>query len=570
MSTPLRVLIVEDSEDDAALLVRELRHGGYDPTFERVDTSAATKTALEQRAWDLIISDYSMPQFSGLAALALMQQLGIDLPFIIMSGTIGEEIAVQAMRAGAHDYIMKNNPTRLIPAIERELRDAKIRQDRRQADEMVKYLAYHDALTALPNRTLLHDRLQQAILTAQREKKPVALLLMDLDHFKEINDTLGHDRGDRLLQQVGSRLGKTLRESDTVARLGGDEFAVLLPLAESEHATLVARKIMKALEEPFVIDNLPIAVEASIGIALYPDHGENADSLIQRADVAMYVAKHAKSGFMIYRPELDQHSPKKLALMGELHQAIEHDQLRLHYQPKIDFKTRRVTGVEALVRWQHPERGFIPPDQFIGPAEQTGLIGPLTEWVLQTAIRQCRTWRQAGTSLNMAVNLSTRNLQDPQLPRQLAKVLDACAVDAGCLELEITESAIMMNQANAMDVLTRLNAMGVGLSIDDFGTGYSSLAYLKRLPVGTIKIDTSFVIGMATNENDRVIVRSTIDLGHNLGLKVIAEGVENKESWQQLRDWGCDAAQGYYMSRPLPATDLTTWLSTSPWGFAVG
>jgi len=566
MDLPLRLLLIEDSEDDALLVVNELRRHGYDLIYERVQTAAAADQALDKDGWDLIISDYSMPQFNGLAALALVQKKELDVPFILLSGTIGEEVAVEAMKAGAHDYLIKGNLTRLIPAIDRELREAKVRQERRQAQEFIDYIAYHDLLTALPNRTLLQEHLQQAIKNARREHKIVALSLMDLDRFKEINDTLGHNRGDVVLQQVGLRLQHALRDSDTVARLGGDEFAILLTLTDTAHWGIVARKIIQALESPFVIEGIPIAVETSIGIALHPDHGDSAEALIQRADIAMYVAKQHKSGFVLYEPTLDQHSPRRLALMGELRQAIDQRHLRLHYQPKVDLKTGRVTGAEGLLRWQHAQHGFIPPDQFITPAEQTGLIFPLTRYVLEEAIQQCCAWRQTALTICTAINLSARNLQDPDLPRQVTELITPLGLDPCGLELELTESAIMMNPPRAMEVLTRLHEMGVALTIDDFGIGYSSLAYLKKLPIGTIKIDKSFVLGMMANENDRVIVRSTIDLGHNLGMKVVAEGVENQAIWDQLSAFGCDLAQGYHISRPMPAADLPVWLTQSPWG----
>jgi diguanylate cyclase (GGDEF)-like protein len=569
MDIPLRLLLVEDSKDDALLVIHELRRHGYDLICERVDTAATTQAALDKDRWDLIISTYSMPQFSGLAALALVQKMGLDVPFILLSGTIGEESAVEAMKAGAHDYLMKGNLTRLIPAIERELREAKVRQERKQAQEFIDYLAYHDVLTGLPNRALLQEHLQQTIKDARREHKTVALLLMDLDRFKEINNTLGHHRGDMVLQQVGLRLKDAVRESDTVARLGGDEFAILLPLSDTAHWEIVAHKTIKALESPFVIEGIPIAVETSIGIALHPAHGDSAEALIQRADVAMYVAKRNKSGFVLYEPTLDQHSPRRLALMGELRQAIDQRHLRLYYQPKVDLKTGQVTGVEGLLRWQHAQHGFIPPDQFIAPAEQTGLIFPLTRFVLEEAIQQCCAWHRMALNVCIAVNLSARNLQDPDLPRQVTELIAPLGLDPCCLELELTESAIMMNPTRAMEVLTRLHEMGVALTIDDFGIGYSSLAYLKKLPIGTIKIDKSFVLGMMANENDRVIVRSTIDLGHNLGKKVVAEGVENQAIWDQLVAFGCDLAQGYHISRPMPAADLPAWISQSSLGTGV-
>ncbi|MBI3995999.1 MAG: EAL domain-containing protein [Nitrospirae bacterium] len=566
MSIPIRVLMVEDSEDDAALIVRELKRSGYDPAVERVDTSDAMNKALVEQTWDIVICDYRMPAFSAPDALMLLKNSGLDLPFIIVSGSAGEDHAVAAMKDGAHDYIMKDNLSRLIPAVERELREVRVRRERDQAEEMIRFLAYHDSLTALPNRTLLRDRLERAILDAQRENRPLAFLLMDLDRFKEINDTLGHHRGDQLLQQVGPRVQNLLRGSDTVARFGGDEFAVLLPHTGAEGAAETAQKILKALQPPFTIDNLPIHVEASIGIALYPEHGTGSENLIQRADVAMYAAKRNGSGYVSYAPEQDQHSPRRLALMGELRQAIEQNQLFLHYQPKISLLTGRIIGVEALVRWQHPEYGFVPPDQFIGPAEQTGLIHPLTQWVLDTALRQCQVWREEGLDIRVAINLSVRNLQDLQLPGQVAERLQNYALSSDRLDLEITESAIMADPTRALQVLTGLDQLGIGLSIDDFGTGYSSLGYLKKLPVDTIKVDKSFVMDMVSDESDTAIVKCAIAFGHNLGLKVVAEGVENRETWNRLAALGCDSAQGYYMSRPIPSAELARWIGESPWG----
>ncbi|MBI3810613.1 MAG: EAL domain-containing protein [Nitrospirae bacterium] len=566
MEKPLRVLLVEDSENDAKLLVRELQRGGYDVSHERVETAETMNTALDRQVWDIAFGDYSMPHFNGVAALKLLRGRGLDIPFIFVSGTIGEDTAVEAMKNGANDYIMKGNLKRLLPAVDRELKEAAGRREHRQAEETIRYLAYYDSLTGLPNRASLLDKLHQVISDSQRDGKSVAILLMDLDHFKEVNDTLGHHRGDRLLQQVGSRLQASLRPSDVVARLGGDEFVVMLPFSGSGDAVLVAQKVMTALEPPFIIEGLPVAVEASIGIAIYPDHGATPDDLMQRADVAMYAAKQSGSGVIIYNAEHDRHSPRRLALMGELRQAIEQNQLFLHYQPKIDLKTRRVIGVEALVRWKHPEHGFIPPDEFIPPAERTGLIKPLTLWIFNKAQRQCLACRREGIPLTMAVNLSARNLLDPHLPDQFVKLLRASSGASEGLELEITESAIMADPARALESITRLRALGIRFSIDDFGIGYSSLAYLKKLPVDSIKIDKSFVINMAKNQNDTVIVRSTIDLAHNLGLKVIAEGVENQDIWDRLSALGCDEAQGYYMGRPMPAEDLTRWLGESPWG----
>jgi EAL domain-containing protein (putative c-di-GMP-specific phosphodiesterase class I) len=315
-----------------------------------------------------------------------------------------------------------------------------------------------------------------------------------------------------------------------------------------------------------MITDIPIRVETSIGVALYPEHGAEAGVLFRRADIAMNISKQAGVPYTVYDPAQDKHSPQRLALMGELHHAIEHNELLLFYQPKINLKTRRILGVEALVRWQHPYRGMIPPDQFILPAEQTGLIHPLTQWVLAAGMRQCKAWREAGMALTVSVNLSARNLLDMKLPGQVAELLRMTGVSAEWMTFEITESAIMADPVRALEILNMLHEMGIRFSIDDFGIGYSSLAYLKKLPVDEIKIDKSFVINMIKNLSDAVIVRSTIELVHNIGLRVVAEGVENKDLWDRLSALGCDMAQGYYMCRPLPAEELTRWLSESPWG----
>ena len=430
----------------------------------------------------------------------------------------------------------------------------------RHQAEVNEHQALHDSLTDLPNRTLFHDRVHQALSSARREHVPAAVMIMDLDRFKEVNDTLGHASGDELLKQVGLRLRDSLRESDTVARLGGDEFGILLPkVLDAETAVAVARKLRTTLEEPLTIHGLALQMEASIGIALFPDHGSDVQGLLQRADVAMYVAKE-QSGCEVYTRERDEYSPDRLTLLTELRRAIDRGQLGLHYQPKADLRTGEIHGVEALVRWNHPERGMIPPDEFIPPAQKTGVIAPLTMFVLDEALRQCRTWALQGLELCVAVNLSTRNLLDVHLPDTVGQLLTRWEVPPRLLELEITESTILADPVRAMQILSRLDKMGVRLAIDDFGTGYSSLAYLKRLPVDELKIDKSFILGMEESENDAVIVRSTIDLGRNLGLRVVAEGVETQAAWNHLVALGCDVAQGYFLSRPAPAEQLTEWL----------
>ena len=429
--------------------------------------------------------------------------------------------------------------------------------------ERLTHQALHDSLTGLPNRDQLYDRLHAALRTARPGAAHPALLLMDLDRFKEINDTFGHQQGDKLLQQVGGRLRGRLRAADTVARLGGDEFAIVLPATGAAAASAMAAALLEALDQPFVLEGYRVTLGASIGITLAPEHGQDATTLLRRADVAMYTAKRGGGGHALYTAEQDQYSPDRLGLTGELRQAIEQDRLCLHYQPKVDLKTGRLDSVEALVRWPHPTRGFLPPDQFIPLAEHTGLIAPLSRWVLATALGQCRAWRDEGLEMRVAVNVSTRLLQDEHLTEVVADLLRAHGVTPTDLELEITESAVMADPARALDVLGRLHRMGVRLSVDDFGTGYSSLAYLNRLPVDEVKIDKSFVLGMGTG-GDATIARSIIDLGHNLGLVVVAEGVEDRATYDRLSAMTCDLAQGYYLSRPIPAAELTFWARSLP------
>lgn len=438
--------------------------------------------------------------------------------------------------------------------------------DRKRAEEALAHQALHDGLTSLPNRTLLHEHLQQAILTARREGSGLALAMLDLDRFKEINDAFGHHYGDLLLQQLGARLQATLRQSDTIARLGGDEFAVILPAARSmRDAELTAGKILRALRERFQLDEQVAAeVGASVGLVLYPGHGDDANTLLRRADVAMYVAKGQRGGFAWYSPEQDEHIATRVMLISELRRAIESDELELHYQPKVSLKTGRLLAAESLVRWRHPQRGFMFPDDFVPLAEQTGLIQPLTSWVYDRALLQCRAWKDRGLDISVAVNESMRNLHDPELPQRLRALLAQYGLAPGDVTIEITESMIMADPQRALQVVTGLSDMGIALSIDDFGTGYSSLSYLKRLPVTELKVDKSFVLDMVRDENDATIVRSTIDLAHNLGLTVVAEGVETEAMWNALSGLDCDVAQGYFVAHPMPAPDFERWLANRP------
>jgi diguanylate cyclase (GGDEF)-like protein len=449
---------------------------------------------------------------------------------------------------------------RLVASASRELR--RRAEEAKELAERSAHDATHDPLTSLPNRSLFRDRAHQAILASARHGHNTALLLIDLDRFKEINDTLGHQAGDLLLREVGPRLHRVLRESDTVARFGGDEFGILLTHVSGPGAAEeVARAVHRALEEPFALQGLTLDVEASIGIALHPLHASDFEELMQRADVAMYRAKAKRSGYEVYVPSEDESDATKLKLASELRQAPHRNELVMHYQPKADLRTGRIVGAEALMRWRHPRHGVMMPDRFIPLAERSGLIRSLTLFAARTALTQARTWREAGIELTVSVNLSTRDLIDVSLPDEIGELLEETRVPAHLLELEITESVIMADPMRARGVLTRLRDMGVKVAIDDFGSGFSSLGYLKNLPLNDLKIDKSFVINMMEDSADAVIVQSTIELAHNLGLTAIAEGVESDQAWRRLRALGCDVAQGWLIGRPLPAADFANWLN---------
>ncbi len=809
MSAPLRLLLVEDSPRDAAFLIRILQRGFPNLAYERVTTAETLTVALTRQDWDLIICDYTLPSFNALTALTLLRQRQLDLPLIVVSGTVSDEVAVECMRQGAADYLLKDRLGRLVEAVrqilatrrlraaqekaeqslrlqarlldsveqaviaidlagtiiywnrfaevlygwvaadvlghsagmlipnataleqaeaimarlragdswsgefqvqrrdgstfpawvsdspiydehgaligfvgvssditERKATEAALREseqrfrqveeqapiglalvapdgrwlrvnpalcalvgydaeellartfqdithpddlnlgldyarrvlageiatyqlekryirkngthvwallsvslvrhadgyplyfiaqvqdltDRKRAEEALRHQALHDSLTGLPNRVRLGDLLTDNLRTAHATAQSLSLMLVDLDRFKEVNDTLGHQVGDILLRQVAGRLQQALGATETLARLGGDEFAIVLPAADAAAALVVARLILQSLVTPFEVGLHLLDLGASVGVAVYPEHGTEAEMLLQHADVAMYIAKRAQSGVAVYEPALDLHTVRRLALMRDLRRAILDEELSLHYQPKVAIATMQVCGVEALLRWTHPEHGFIPPDEFIPLAEQTGLIASLTEWVLLTALTQARAWRETARPLSVAANLSTRSLQDPHFPEVVARLLRRFEVAPTDLTLEITESSLMTDPPRARDVLIGLHDLGVRLEIDDFGTGYSSLGYLKRLPVDGLKVDRSFMQHLLEDPHDEVIVASTIGLAHSLGLRVVAEGVETQAALARLTDLGCDVVQGYFLSRPLPAEALGRWL----------
>ncbi len=436
-----------------------------------------------------------------------------------------------------------------------------LRAQAQAIERRATYEVTHDRLTNLPNRILLQDRLEQAVHLAHRDELNMALLVMDLDRFKEINDALGRDQGDRLLQQVSARLKAAVQETETIARSGGDEFVVLLPKISGEQDAIhTAVNIGNALKAAFNLGPSRLDVQASIGIALFPAHGTSAEDLLQRAEVAMYSAKQEKSGYTIYEDKQEKNSPRRVTLVGELRQALEQDELLLQYQPKVDVKTNEVTEVEVLSRWRHPRHGVIPPEEFIPLAERTGLIKVVTAWVLKKALSQLSEWSRAGIELGVSVNISTQDLHDQDLYDRVTGLLAANRLDASQLVLEMTETSIMLDKERATNMLERLAGTGIRISIDDFGTGYSSLAHLSVLPVKEIKIDKSFVVDMKENSKHANIVHAIIDLGHNLDMKVVGEGVENEYAYRALKKLECDSLQGDYLSAPLGADELATWV----------
>ncbi len=432
--------------------------------------------------------------------------------------------------------------------------------------ERLEYLANHDPLTALPNRALLYRRIDE-YLEKRSPDQLMALMLIDLDRFKEINDTLGHLAGDKVLKQLGPRLEAELGITPgIIARLGGDEFAICLPQVESrEHAVALAQRFFKSICQVFTIEGFQTEISASIGISLCPDQASDVSTLMRFADVAMYHAKTRLQGVAVYNSEHDPNSPKRLSLMGALGRAIREGELTLFFQPKVDLNEHALYGFEALIRWNHPELGFIPPSEFVPIAEMSNMIAPLTRWVLEESIRYCKQWLEQGVCVNVAINLSARNLMDENIIDDLKTMLDYYNVPGEALELEITESAIMSDPARAQIAIERINALGVRFAIDDYGTGYSSLAYLKRLPVQTLKIDLSFVRTMMDNEQDRIIVNSTINLAHNLGLQVVAEGVETQAIYNELTALGCDLVQGYHVAKPMPGSEIESWIREDHW-----
>jgi diguanylate cyclase (GGDEF)-like protein len=569
MSKLLRVLIIEDSEDDAELLVLELQRSGYQIIHQRVDTKIELHQALNNsQPWDIVLADYSMPQFNAIAALEVLRQEELDLPFIIVSGKIGEETAVAAMKAGAHDYLIKGNLARLIPAIERELREAILREEYRQAQTKLRYLAYYDTLTDLPNRILFLEHLERQLARCacnspgDNPSFTLAVLILSVDRFNSIKQSLGYVLSRKLLTAIARRLESFMsdRENNILARLSADEFAILLTdIRDRQDALCQADRIYKCSIAPFEVQGSAFFSTVSIGIALGKRGDREPETLLQAADMAM---QYAKANFVqravLFDENMHKTAVEKLQLETALQQAIDRQQLYLNYQPIVSLITGKVDCLEALVRWKHSSLGLIPPDKFIPLSEETGQIITLGGWVLERACRQLVHWQQnfsAKFPFSISINLSRVQIYHPELLLQIDNLLESLNLRGENIKLEITESTLMENVSTVTRVLEQLKERNIKLCIDDFGTGYSSLSYLRYLPVDTVKIDRSF-IGTKIDRKNYDIVQAIVNLAHSLGLDVIAEGIETQTQLAMLRRLGCEYGQGYLFARPLSSNDV--------------
>jgi diguanylate cyclase (GGDEF)-like protein len=570
MDKELRILILEDDPADAELVERELGRAKISFSKKRVETKKAFVKELKDFVPHLILADYSLPLFDGMSALLIAQENCPDVPFIFVSGSMGEEVAIETLKSGATDYVLKERLSRLVPAVRRALREADERAKRKRTEEQLEYNAFHDALTDLPNRALFLDRLGQSIKVASRRGDYLfAVLLLDLDRFKIINDALGHMIGDQLLIAVARKLEACLRSGDTVARFGGDEFTILLgDIKDVADAIRIANRIREELRLPFKLDEYEVFTTVSIGIALSATGYDRPEDLLRDADTAMYCAKKLGSGcFEVFDKSMYDRAVASLELDNDLRQAIERKEFQIHYQPIVSLKTSRIIGFEALLRWQHPQRGLVFPEEFLPAAEETGLIVPIGQWVLREACRQTRAWQAQfpqNPSLSISVNLSVKQFVQPNLVEQIGQVLRETGLDACSLKLEILENIIIEDDKSVTDKIQQLRALGVQFCIDDFGKGYSSLSYISRLPLDTLKIDRSLVSGIGVDEKSSKIVQTIINLAYNLGINVTAEGVETAEQLTQLRALKCKYGQGYYFSKPIDGEAAMAFIAAQP------
>ncbi|MDX1631647.1 MAG: EAL domain-containing protein [Thermoanaerobaculia bacterium] len=611
MASPT-IVLVDDEETNLELLEALLVDAGYE-VEKATDGRVALERIREVRP-DLVITDILMPTMDG---YQLCRELKASpelrsIPLIFYTATYTDpEDRELALSLGASRFLVKPEPAdrlkrtirevleehreegsgaspalseepaylrkynrRLVAKLEDKLQELdetnrRLREEvaeREQAEARVRHLAYYDSLTDLPNRTKLLELMKEAFDGTDEHGSTCSLLVIDVDRFRDINHTLGHRNGDRLLRLVKDRLETvTDEDGDILARLGADEFALLRCHGGAGGSPVLARRIIDAFERPFDLDGIQIHISVSVGISRYPAHGADPALLLRHAEVAMHGVKGHRGSISVYTPEEDPYEPRRLEMISGIREAIRTDELLLHYQPKVELREGRTVGAEALVRWRHPDHGFLPPESFIGLVEQTGQIRALTHWLIRRALVQYSEWRAAGLDLRLSMNLSARNLADEDFPQAVAELFREEEIQRPAFTLEMTESAILQDPPRARSILERLADLGLDFAIDDFGTGYSSLSNLKQLPVSELKIDKSFVAGLVEDENDAVIVRSTIDLAHNLGLRVTAEGVETEAVWTRLRELECDMAQGFYMARPMPPDQLERWIGREPW-----
>ncbi|MFB2839061.1 EAL domain-containing protein [Floridanema evergladense] len=564
MNKEIRVLIVEDNPDDAELILLELELNGYTVFWERVENRHEMSAALDRQTWDIIFADYSLPEFNALAALSLMQEKNLDLPFIIVSGSIGEETAVAAMRAGAHDYLLKNSLSRLVPAAEREWREAQVRRERKQALQDIQILAFYDKLTGLPNRTLFLEDLQNCINEHKQNPNFFGILFLDIDRYKSVKYGFGHIKGNQFLIKVAQRLADWMQPSDRLARVGEDAFCLLLKNLENlDELREKVAQIHQILRIPFQVDKSLIYSSVSIGVVDCRMDYNQAEEFLRAADTATYNAKKQVGNTIFFNSQMQTEELERLRLEADLQQAIQEQELHLNFQPIISLTTNKIVSFEALVRWHHHERGWISPGEFIPLAEQTGLIIPLGEWVLIEVCRQMKLWEKELANywpLSIAVNLSGLQLIQPNLVTFIEQICQYYCSNIIYLKLEVTESVLMKNAELAIETLTKLRNYGIEICIDDFGTGYSSLAYLHLLPIDTVKIDRSFINQMIENEKNLDIVETIISLAHRLDLNVVAEGVETELQRDILRSLNCEYGQGYFFSKPLPPKEIVNWI----------
>jgi diguanylate cyclase (GGDEF)-like protein len=555
--TPLRLLLIEDSVDDAELVVRELSRAGYSVSVRRVETPDALAAALNHR-WDVAVADYSMPQFSGTAALTLLREYNADVPFIFVSGTISEDAVVTAMQNGAQNFIRKTDLARLPAIVDRHVREAATRVARPQAASQLVHLAVHDALTDLPNRVLLHDRLRQGILAAQRAHEALAVIVLAVGGLDVITEEAGSGLGDRVIQELASRLRGILREGDTVARLGDHRFAMMLPGTHSDGAVVAARKIVDGLSRPFVLDGHTLSLSATLGVASASEQGTNPDDLLHKAGLALDVATAERTPFAVYAPHRHDAASQHSSLTAELREGIEQAQFSLDYQPIVHGHTGRVLCVEALARWNHPSRGKLLPSQFIELAETSWLIEPLTMVLLDRAIAEWAS-RDPIPWVSVAVNLSPKCLRDQDLPDRIGDLLRLHGAPASSLVLEITDNALLLDTPRATTCLSRLKDMGIKLAVDGFGSSTSPAGYVRRLPIDRVKIGRPLV--SALEHGDESLVQSALDLVRGRSLFMVAVGIESAEGFERVRDLGCEAAQGQFIAPPAPLADSRRWVA---------